>query len=210
MEGLVAAVQRCTACDRMAHSHILSSLNGPVGARVLFVGEAPGRLGAGRTGVPFHGDESGRRFEAFLGTAGLSRGEVFVTNAVLCNPLSTEGNNRRPTTVELKRCLPFLRQQVEVVDPAVVVALGQVALSALSLIDGHGLSLRTDAGRPSAWFGRTLVPLYHPGRQSTLHRPDDAQRDDWRRLGEFLRRYRIVNETPRPFSGAAGVRQATK
>lgn len=170
----------------MAYSHVLGPANGTAGASVMFVGEAPGRLGAGRTGVPFHGDESGRRFEAMLAAAGLRRGEVFVTNAVLCNPVDAGGRNRRPLRSEVRRCLPFLQAQVEAVDPAVVVALGEVALIALGTLEGHGAALRSHCGVAVPWFGRTLVPLYHPGRRSTVHRGDVLQREDWRRLGELL------------------------
>src|SRR5262249_17973839 len=148
----------------------------------------------------------------FLSLAGLTRAEVFVTNAILCNPIDLKARNRRPLTSEVRRCLPFLRAQVEAVDPEVVVAMGDVALTALGLIDCHGAALRSHCGEELAWFGRRLVPLYHPGRQSTLHRPDALQREDWVRLGERLRQRRgsTSKSTPMPFSGAAGVRQAMK
>lgn len=214
LEALIADVQACTACERVLHSHILGAGNGVPTARVMFVGEAPGRLGAGRTGVPFYGDESGRRFEAFLDVAGLTRTDVFVTNAILCNPIDLKERNRRPLTSEVRRCLPFLEAQVRVVDPEVVVALGDVALSALGLVEAHAATLRGDCGRDLPWFGRRLVPLYHPGRQSTLHRADALQRDDWQRLGRMLEERQLrgltSKSTPMPLSGAAGVRQAMK
>jgi uracil-DNA glycosylase len=64
-----------------------------------------------------------------------------------------------------------------------VVALGRVALHALDRIEPHALELGRDVGQVCSWGGRALVPLYHPSRQSTLHRADAAQQDDWRRLG---------------------------
>lgn len=214
LDSLRAEVVSCTACERMLHSHVLGAGNGDPQARVMFVGEAPGRLGAGRTGVPFYGDESGRRFEAFLAAAGLRREEVFVTNAILCNPIDAKQRNRRPLMSEVRRCQPFLEGQVRAVDPVLVVALGEVALSALGLVEPHGAALRSHCARELAWFGRTLVPLYHPGRQSTLHRADSLQRQDWRRLSELLERRQLrgltVKSTPMPLSGAAGVRQAMK
>lgn len=214
LDALIADVQACTACERVLHSHVLGAGNGDPSARVMFVGEAPGRLGAGRTGVPFYGDESGRRFEAFLDAAGLTRAEVFVTNAILCNPLDLKQRNRPPLSTEVRRCRPFLEAQIAAVDPEVVVALGNVALMALGLVEAHTATLRADCGRELPWFGRVLVPLYHPGRQSTLHRADALQREDWRRLGESLAkrqlRGRTSKSTPMPLSGAAGVRQAMK
>jgi uracil-DNA glycosylase family 4 len=187
LEALIDDVQRCFACDSMAHCHTLGATNGPPSARVLFVGEAPGRYGAGRSGVPFHGDEAGRRFESLLAEAGLTRDGVFVTNAVLCNPLDASGRNRRPKASEVTRCGPFLRRQIEVIDPAVVVALGIVALQALDRIEPHGATLREACGRPVEWLGRRLVALYHPGRRALVHRDEALQRDDWRMLGSYYR-----------------------
>ena len=95
---LAAAASACRRCERVRPgSAVLVPGSGRPGARWLFVGEAPGRRGAGRTGIPFLGDESGRRFERLLEAAGLRRDEVFVTNAVLCLPLDGVGRNRTPS-----------------------------------------------------------------------------------------------------------------
>jgi DNA polymerase len=149
------------------------------------VGEAPGRRGAGRSGVPFRGDESGRRFDSLLALAGLSRGEVFITNAVLCNPLDTAGNNRRPRVSEIDRCSEFLRAQIEAVQPRIVVALGEVALLALGRIEPHQARLATHCAEPVDWWGRWLVALYHPGRRALVHRSEEQQGRDWRALGRL-------------------------
>ncbi|HLF72000.1 MAG TPA: uracil-DNA glycosylase [Dehalococcoidia bacterium] len=170
----------------MNHVHVLGEVNGPLDADVLFVAEAPGRLGAARTGVPMTSDVAGRRFQAFLAEAGLERGRVFITNAVLCNPLDIERRNRRPLRSEVDRCLPFLREQIKVVRPEVAVALGEVALDALGRIEAHGLRLRDGCGVAIDWHGRRLVALYHPGRRALVHRDDLAQRDDWRQLGALF------------------------
>lgn len=162
--------------------------NGPVPARWLLVGEAPGRYGAGRTGIPFSGDEAGRRFEQLLREAGLQRGEAFVTNAVLCLPLDGAGRNRRPSATETRACSDFLGRTIDLVRPAIVVALGAVALRALGRLEPHGLGLRDAVAAPVAWRGRVLVALYHPGRQSELHRTWAAQAADWRSLRRLAAR----------------------
>src|SRR5215211_5220556 len=93
-DALVARAQACQRCPRMAgRTRVLSAQNGPLDARVLFVAEAPGRLGGDRTGVPLSADQSGRNFGEFLSSAGLDRADVFVTNAVLCNPRDARGLN---------------------------------------------------------------------------------------------------------------------
>jgi uracil-DNA glycosylase family 4 len=169
----------------MAHSHVLTPANGPLDARVLFVAEAPGRRGAAITGIPLHGDESGRRFERFLDIAGLTRSDVFVTNAVLCNPLDAHGHNRTPALHELSACRPYLEQTIAIVDPPVIVTLGAVALATLAAIQPHRATLASHVATPTPWSGRTLLPLYHPGRQSTVHRPHEHQEKDWRRLASL-------------------------
>jgi uracil-DNA glycosylase len=207
---LTKAVQRCYACEGMSHCHVLGEVNGPADARVMFVGEAPGRHGAGRSGVPFSGDESGRRFEALLTVAGLRREEVFVTNAVLCNPLDASGNNRRPLPREVEACLGHLRGQIEAVDPEYVVALGGVALDALNRIEGHGMTLGSDCAEPRVWFGRTLVVLYHPGRRAVVHRRIPAQEADWRMVGEFVGDPRMVRSMDAADSSAGSGRQESR
>lgn len=180
---LAREVARCTACPAMAHSHVLSRRNGPLDARVLFVAEAVGRRGGAITGQPLTRDESGKRFAAFLEIAQLARDEVFITNAALCNPLDARGCNRAPTALEVARCRPFLARTLEAVTSPVVVALGRVALESLCDLAPHDATLRTHAGQAVVWGDRLLVPLYHPSRQSTLHRTQQEQEQDWRRLG---------------------------
>lgn len=192
-QELCRQARRCFACSSMRHCHVLGAANGPLRADVLFVAEAPGRLGAARTGVPMTSDVTGRRFQAFLGEAGLERERVFVTNAVLCNPLTSDGHNRRPTMREVAACRDFLAAQLLLVRAPVVAALGTVALEALRRIAPHEAVLARDVGRPLSWRlpdsqPRMLVPLYHPSIQSTLTRPHERQRRDWRRLGALARR----------------------
>jgi DNA polymerase len=171
----------------MNHVHVLGEVSGPLDAAVLFVAEAPGRLGAARTGIPMTSDVTGRRFHAFLADAGIDRERVFITNAILCNPLSKSGNNRPPKASEVAACRDFLAAQVAIVRAPVVVAMGGVSLGSLGRIEAHGAELATHVGRAVDWDGRTLVPMYHPSIQSTLTRPHEQQRRDWRRLGKHVR-----------------------
>ena len=96
---------RCPAmCDRAA---ILSELNGPVTARVMLIGEAPGRKGADRTRVPFSGDQSGKNLDRFLDSAGLKRsadlhhqrGALQSTRAIRCKSASERDGNQKLLTV---------------------------------------------------------------------------------------------------------------
>ena len=180
------ACRRCPAmCGRTA---VLSELNGRVGARVMFIAEAPGRQGGDRTRVPLVGDQSGRNFARYLAAAGLTRDEVFITNAALCNPRTETGANRKPTTAEVANCSEFLRRQIEVVDASVVVTLGTVSLAALRAVEYHQLSLKEHVGQIREWHGRLLVPLYHPSPQVLAsHRREAAQLADYQSVARALR-----------------------
>ena len=182
---LVNDVRSCFACAYMNHVHVLAGSNGPLDARVMFIGEAPGRLGAARSGVPFTSDQSGLRFQRLLAEAGLHREEVFLTNALLCNPLRN-GANRPPRRRELAACARWLDTQIRLVDPPLVVTLGTAALEALRIIERHPFALSRDAGRALRWRGRTLVPLYHPSPRTAGRRPFSQQLEDFGSLREPL------------------------
>src|SRR3982750_554919 len=100
-------------CGRAA---VLSELKGALDARVMFIGEAPGRKGADRTRVPFSGDQSGRNFDGFLDSIGVARSEIFLTSAALSNPRKESGANGRPTAAELRNCSNYLQRTIELVD----------------------------------------------------------------------------------------------
>ncbi|HEV2801157.1 MAG TPA: uracil-DNA glycosylase [Pyrinomonadaceae bacterium] len=181
-----AACRRCEAmCGRTA---VLSHLNGSVPARVMFIGEAPGRQGGDRTRVPFSGDQSGQNFTRYIASIKLAREEIFITNSVLCNPRKASGANRKPTTTESLNCAEFLRRQIELVAPRVVVTLGAVALAALSRIEYHQFTLKESAGCVCQWNGRLLVPLYHPSPQVLAsHRREAAQLQDYAAVARAIR-----------------------
>jgi uracil-DNA glycosylase len=188
--GLIAEAAACRRCPAMCGRRaVLSERNGRVGARVMFIGEAPGRQGGDRTRVPFSGDQSGRNFERYLASISLTRPEIFITNAVLCNPRSETGANRRPTPAEIENCSGFLRRQVEAVGAPVVVTLGAVSLAALRSVEYHRLALKENAGQVHEWAGRLLVPLYHPSPQVLAsHRREAAQLADYGAVRRALRR----------------------
>ncbi len=183
------AVRYCTRCERMHSSQrILSRSVGSLSSPIMFIGEAPGRLGADLSGVPFYGDKSGDNFQALLEHAGIDRTSVFVSNAVLCNPRDEDGRNATPNRQELSNCSGFLSRQIELVDPKIVVTLGASALEALSLIERHEYTLSACVRTTCQWFGRTLIPLYHPGQRAMVHRSFANQRSDYQFVAERLRR----------------------
>jgi uracil-DNA glycosylase family 4 len=156
----------CRVCPQLADkSAVLSDLNGNLNPKVMFIGEAPGRVGADRTRRPFYGDKSGDNLQTLLDSIGLTRDEIFITSAVLCSPRSTSDANRKPTRAEINNCSSFLVRTLELIDPPIVATLGSVALDGIKVIESHSLSLKENAGKFVDWYGRKLIPLYHPSPQ---------------------------------------------
>jgi len=186
--GLVTEAAACTLCPALCQTTaVLSKLNGPVSARVLFIGEAPGRKGADRTRVPFSGDQSGKNFDRFIASIGLTRDRIFITSAALCNPRTVSGANRKPSQSEIANCSGFLRRTIEIVDPRVIVTLGSVALEAIRAIEWHDLSLREAAAKIHHWDGRLIVPIYHPSPQVLAsHRREADQLRDYKVVAQAI------------------------
>jgi DNA polymerase len=168
----------CSLCPALAANRrrIVHGYGDPQ-ARVLLVGEAPGYLGADRTGVPFTGDRSGRRVQALLIRLRLSEESdptveaprlqgVFLTNVVRCNP----PGNRNPTPAEVANCAPFLNAELAAIHPQVVATLGTFAArwAFRALLEQEMTAgIRALHGRVWPAGDVTLLTLVHPARAST-------------------------------------------
>jgi uracil-DNA glycosylase family 4 len=185
---VVAQAQACRACPRMAgRRRILGPGNGPAGAAVLVAGLAPGRLGAERTGIPFSGDRSGAMLDTLLARAQVDRSDVFITNAVLCNPQDAAGRNATPASAELRRCRHHLAATIAAVDPSLVVALGRTAFAAVLATDPSPLTFAHCLGASQPWSTRLLAATYHPAPRVTNHpQRRAALLAQWDALGPHL------------------------
>jgi DNA polymerase len=149
---------------------------------LALVGEAPGRFGADRTGVPFSGDRSGRFLRELIAELGLdAERETYITNVVKCNPRDERGCNRRPTTAEVDACRPHLEAELRLVRPRVVVPLGSLACLALV-----GRQLREVRGEPVQREGLLLFPLYHPSYAASYSYPRERYREEFLALRSLL------------------------
>lgn len=122
-------------------------------ADLMFVGEAPG-FHEDQQGVPFVG-AAGKLLGRLLGEIGLERDEVYIANVLKCRP----PGNRDPRPEEIEECKGYLRSQIELVDPRVVVTLGNFATKLLLRRDVGITKLR---GQTFPWWNRQLVPTFHP------------------------------------------------
>ena len=185
---LSSQIKSCDACPRMrGRIRVLGQTSGNLDASILFVGEAPGRKGAGQTGLPFYGDESGARFGMLIDSIGLSYNDIFIANAVLCNPLSDGGKNATPTQQEVKNCSNWLYRVIKLVNPQVIATSGSTALNAVKLIESHELRLSAPVAKPARWLSRTLFPLYHTSPRVLSTRSFIKQKKDFRLLKKLVR-----------------------
>lgn len=124
----------------------------------MFVGEAPGRQ-EDVQGTPFVGG-AGKVFEGLLASIGLSRTDVYITNTVKSRPFvgPPPGRNRTPAREEIAACAPWLAEEIQIIQPKLVVTLGQIALD--QFLPHRKIS--EIHGKPQSTGGITILPLYHP------------------------------------------------
>ena len=187
-KNLISKVNACKACERMCYrKKILSENNGNINSKVLFIAEAPGRLGAECTGVPLSGDQTGRNFDYLLKHIEWKRNDIFITNSVLCNPQDKDGKNAHPTCRELKNCNEYLRRTIEIINPEVIVTLGAYALKALNYIEKHEYTLKEHVATQQTWNNKTLFPLYHMSQISmNIYRDMDQQKADFKTVLQYI------------------------
>lgn len=161
---------------------------GNPGADILMIGEAPGKTEV-ELGRPFVG-QAGRNLDEFLETLELQREDLYITNAVKFRPTKTNADtgsisNRPPTKKEIEIFRPFLMDEIEIVDPSVVVSMGNIPL--FSLI-GKNARIGDVHGRPMEFGRRTLYPLYHPASIIYRRELQSIYQDDLARLKRLLER----------------------
>jgi len=153
LETLRTEALACTACRLSEGRTNVVFGDGSPEADVLIVGEAPGRR-EDEQGVPFVGP-SGKLLDRLLGEIGLDRSDVYIANVVKCRP----PKNRDPRPDEIEACKGYLREQLQLIDPKVVVTLGNFSSKLLLKTDTGISRLR---GTAFEWWGRHLVPTFHP------------------------------------------------
>lgn len=155
---LHARIRECTWCP-LHHTRTQAVPGaGPADAEIVFVGEAPGRL-EDLQGRPFVGG-AGKVLDELLASIGRSRTDVYVTNAVKSRPVvgTPRGRNRPPAREEIAACTPWLVEEIRIIQPKLVVTLGQIALDRFL----HRRKLSEVHGKPQSAGGMTILPLYHP------------------------------------------------
>lgn len=173
-----AVEQQVIACTRCplyrTRTHPVFG-DGSVHARLVFVGEAPGRE-EDRRGKPFVG-AAGQLLTKMIEAMGLRREEVYICNVLKDRP----PNNRIPQPDEIEACRPFLLEQLAIIRPAVICTLGSIAAKALL---GSAVSITKVRGQRHEFQGTALIPTFHP---AYLLRNPDAKRLVWQDLKKVKR-----------------------
>lgn len=153
-------VLACVQCPHLASSrkHVVFGV-GSMDAQLMFVGEAPG-ADEDEQGEPFVG-KAGQLLTKIIQTMGLGRDTVYIANILKCRP-DTPGQsagNRKPTPEEMQTCIPFLHEQIDLIRPQVIVALGATAVEGLL---GKTVGITKLRGNWQTYRGTPLMPTYHP------------------------------------------------
>jgi len=180
MEQLRSRILNCTSCVlHKSRQHAIWGEGNP-NAEVLLIGEAPGAE-EDRIGRPFVG-KSGQLLDKILAACGFTRQEhVFLSNILRCRP----PGNRVPKDEEVNACIPFLYEQINLVDPKIVIPLGATALK--RLLKNDSLRITRIRGNWMHWDGRLVMPVYHP---SALLRNPALKRETWEDYKKVVFKYR--------------------
>ena len=153
--------ESCQRCSHLVQSRTQVVFGvGSVHADLMFVGEAPG-LDEDRQGEPFVG-KAGQLLTKVIETMGLSRDRVYIGNVLKCRP-DTPGRsfgNRKPTPMEMQTCWPFLMEQIKLIRPKVMVALGTTAVD--GLLGKKTMGITRLRGSFQDFRGIPVMPTYHP------------------------------------------------
>jgi len=179
LEALREHIGECTRCSLGETRGCLVFGVGDPHADLMFVGEAPGR-NEDLKGEPFVG-AAGKLLDELLASIGLGRSQVYIANVLKCRP----PGNRDPLAEEIETCTPFLRQQIELVNPKVIATLGNFATKFVLQTDLGITQLR---GKLYHVDGRQVVPIFHPA--AALYSPDKRQvlAEDFQRLRAVIDR----------------------
>jgi len=190
-------VSACTKCAHLACSRTQTVFGvGNPDADLMFVGEAPG-VDEDQQGEPFVG-RAGQLLTRILKAMNFAREDVYIANILKCRPDTSPGTfgNRPPTPMEMQTCRPYLVEQIEIIQPTVLVALGAVAVEGLL---GTRATMRELRGRWHSYNGIPLMITYHPAYLLRNQAPSE-KRKVWEDVLQVLERLeRPISERQRNY-----------
>jgi len=198
---LLAAVRErvgaCTKCEHLACSRTQTVFGvGNPDADLMFIGEAPG-ADEDQQGEPFVG-RAGQLLTRILKAMNFAREDVYIANILKCRPDMPAGSfgNRPPTPTEMQTCRPYLLEQIDVIQPSVLVALGAVAVEGLL---GTRAAMRELRGRWHTYNGIPLMITYHPAYLLRNQAPSE-KRKVWEDMLQVMERLELpISERQRNY-----------
>lgn len=178
LDAIRAQVENCQSCALCETRTNIVFGDGDPHARVLIVGEAPGK-NEDLQGKPFVG-AAGKFLDELLEEAGLKREEVFIANVLKCRPPS----NRNPQADEIEACAPFLREQTQSIDPWIIVTMGNFATQFI-LRTGTGITRLRGTVQQAGRF--VVLPVFHPAAAIYDRSKRDVLLEDFRQVGALVR-----------------------
>jgi len=179
LESLRNKVLTCRQCALSQTRNNVIFGEGFVNAGIMIIGEAPGR-DEDIQGRPFVG-LSGQLLDKIMDACGFTRREhVYISNIVKCRP----PDNRVPSPAEAEICLPWLLNQIEIINPKIMILLGATALKYMT---GPNLRITRDHGKWISCYDRLTMPVYHP---AALLRDPRLKRDTWEDFKNVVFKYR--------------------
>ena len=178
-------VRSCTKCAHLASSRTQTVFGvGNPDAEIMFIGEAPG-ADEDQQGEPFVG-RAGQLLTRIIKAMGFAREDVYIANILKCRPDMPAGSfgNRAPTPAEMQMCRPYLLEQIDIIQPKVLIALGAVAVEGLLGARGTMRELR---GRWHSYNGTPLMITYHPAYLLRNQSPSE-KRKVWEDMMQVLDR----------------------
>jgi uracil-DNA glycosylase family 4 len=197
LNAICERVCACTKCAHLARSRTQTVFGvGNPEADLMFIGEAPG-VDEDKQGEPFVG-RAGQLLTKILRAMNFAREDVYIANVLKCRPDTPPGTfgNRVPTPMEMQTCRPYLVEQIEIIQPKVLVALGAVAVEGLL---GMRATMRELRGRWHAYNGIPLMITYHPAYLLRNQAPSE-KRKVWEDMLQVLERLeRPITERQRNY-----------
>lgn len=183
---LYQRIRACQLCPLAATRNHAVPGEGPLDAEVMFIGEAPG-MNEDQQGRPFVG-AAGTFLNELLAAAGYKREDVYICNVLKCRPPA----NRDPLPGEIDACRDYLDEQIDLVDPLVVVTLGRYSMAKFF----PRQTISKIHGQPKEIAGMCYVPMYHPA--AALHQGNlrEIMLNDFRKLPGIVERASAARRRP--------------
>lgn len=184
LKVLKEKILACRQCElSQTRNHVIFG-EGNYKAPLMIIGEAPGR-DEDIQGRPFVG-KSGQLLDKILKACGFTRQQhVFISNIVKCRP----PDNRVPSPAEASICMPWLINQIELINPGLMILLGSTALKYMA---GPDYKITRDRGKWISCQGRLTMPVYHP---AALLRDPSLKRDTWEDFKKIVWKYREMYDS---------------